>query len=142
MEGSTGFLVEITQENGDSIFLDDKTVHKVEFKIDTIEEDVKDRSENVINKVVVSGSIKVENKDQTRMLALWSLDKKREKVYRKMKITLKTGGETLRTYNMDMVFCIDYTEHFNAQQGKEGHTFELVAAQRKDNLEGIKIGSV
>ncbi len=142
MEDATGFSVEIIQENGNTIFLDDKTVNTVEFKIDTVEEDVKDRSENVVNKVVVIGNIKPESKDQTRMLALWSLDKKREKVYRMMKITLKTGGETLRTYNMDRVFCIDYTERFNAREGEKGHTFELVAAQRKDNLDGIKIGSV
>lgn len=140
MEG-TGFDVEITQENGEVIFLDEKAVSEVEFKIDTVEEDVKDRSENVINKVIISGDIKEETKEQTRLLALWSLDKKREKVYRRIAITLRSGGETLRTYDMDKVFCIDYTERFKARKG-EGHTFELVIAQRKDNLDGIRIGSV
>ena len=40
---------------------------------------------------------------------------------------------------MDMVFCIDYIEIFGM---KGENTFELVVAQRKDNLGGIKVGSV
>ncbi len=139
MNERTGFEVEISQMDGEPIVLDEKTIKTVEFKIDTVEEDVKDRSENVINKVVITGNITPENKEDTRMLALWSLDKKREKVYREMSITLATGGETLRTYRMDMVFCIDYIEIFGM---KGENTFELVVAQRKDNLGGIKVGSV
>lgn len=138
---ATGFEVRIMQGDGNEILLDDHTVSGVTFKIDTIEEDVKDRSENVVNKVVITGDIKTESKDQTRMLALWSLDKKREKVYREMAITLRLGGETLRTYHMNKVFCIDYTEEFKSKDGNS-NIFTLVVAQRKDNLDGIKIGSV
>lgn len=141
MAEGTGFEVRIIQGDGKEILLDEHTVSGVTFKIDTIEEDVKDRSENVINKVVITGDIKSESKDQTRMLALWSLDKKREKVYREMVITLRPGGETLRTYHMNKVFCIDYTEEFDSHN-KKGNIFTLVAAQRKDNLDGIKVGSV
>ena len=78
MNERTGFEVEISQIDGEPIVLDEKTIKTVEFKIDTVEEDVKDRSENVINKVVITGNITPENKEDTRMLALWSLDKKRE----------------------------------------------------------------
>ncbi len=139
MDERTGFEVEITQTEGEPINLDEKSIKTVEFKIDTVEEDVKDRSENVINKVVIIGNITPENREETRKLALWSLDKKREKVYREMSITLATGGETLRTYRMDKAFCIDYIETFGI---KGENTFELVAAQRKDNLGSIKVGSV
>ena len=103
----TGFEVKIIQEDGNVIDLGESVIKSIRFKIDTVEEDVKDRSDNVINKVEVKGSITPESKKETRKLALWSLDKMRSKVYRKASLIIREGGEVLRTYEMDKVFCID-----------------------------------
>lgn len=136
--GAEGYEIRIHQENGD-IFLDQHTIKKVTFKISTAEQDVKDRSANLFNSVEVIGSITPETKDETRKLILWAMDKLHSKVYREMSIILRANGEVLRTYAMNKVFCIDYTEEFNSQGAGE---FTLVVAQRKDNLEEIQVGSV
>ena len=135
----TGFEVKIIQEDGNVIDLGESVIKSIRFKIDTVEEDVKDRSDNVINKVEVKGSITPESKKETRKLALWSLDKMRSKVYRKASLIIREGGEVLRTYEMDKVFCIDYIETFQSGSGNKGE-FELIVAQRKDDLDGIQIG--
>ena len=67
----TGFEVKIIQEDGNVIDLGESVIKSIRFKIDTVEEDVKDRSDNVINKVEVKGSITPESKKETRKLALW-----------------------------------------------------------------------
>lgn len=136
MEGTTQTGFEVKIEQGENLIkLDENSVNSVEFLIDTVEENVKDRSENVINKVTIKGNITPESSAETRKVLLWSMDKQRDLVYRKATISLKTGGMLLREYEMDMVFCIDYIETFK----NDGEcTYTLIIGQRKDNLSGIK----
>ena len=134
-----GYEVKITQNGGEDIILDKKAVENVMFKIDTVDENVKDRSENVVNLVVIKGFITLETKDMTKKLLLWSLGRKSSEVYRNVEIVIRiTGDKLIRKYTMDKVFCIDYTEKFCATDSNQSE-YELKIAQRKDNFDGIKV---
>lgn len=138
MEEGTGFEVRITQAGGNEIYLDDKAVSSVEFFVDTIDENVKDRSEDVVNKVIVTGKLSEENKTATRDLLKWSLATKSGEVYRSAEITIRINKTTqVRIYKMDKVFCLDYREKF--VNGANDSEFELKFSQRKDNMESIKV---
>ena len=146
-EELTGFGVVIKNDDGsDYVTLDDKAVKFVEFKLDTVEENVEDRSDDVINVITIKGNITPDTKDKVRKLALWAKEKQRNKVYKSVEVTLKTGGITLREYNLNFAFCVDYTETFrsgrDAKELKQGNTFELIISQRKDDLDGLDIYSV
>lgn len=138
MAEGMGFELKITQTGGSDIYIDSKSICSVEFFVDTIDENVKDRSEDVVNKVTVKGNISEEIKAATKDLLLWSLATKSEEVYRTAEITIRINETTrVRKYTMDKVFCLDYKETFN--NGKANSEFELKFSQRKDNFEGISV---
>lgn len=136
MAEGIGYEVKISQTGGGEIYIDSNNITSVEFIVDTIDENVKDRSEDIVNKVIIVGSISDEIKAATKDLLLWSLAKKREDIYRSAEITIRINETTrVRKYTMDRVFCLDYREKFI--NGGDNCTFELKFSQRKDNLEGI-----
>lgn len=138
MAEGVGFELKITQTGGTEIYIDSKNISSVEFFVDTIDENVKDRSEDVVNKVTVTGSISEEIKSATKELLLWSLATKSEEVYRSAEITIRINDTTrVRKYTMDKVFCLDYKETFF--NGGQNSNYELKFSQRKDNLEGISV---
>ena len=138
MAEGVGFELKITQTGGAEIYIDSKNITSVEFFVDTIDENVKDRSEDVVNKVTVKGTISEEIKSATKDLLLWSLATKSEEVYRSAEITIRINDTTrVRKYTMDKVFCLDYKETFI--NGKATSNYELKFSQRKDNLEGISV---
>lgn len=92
MAEGVGFELKITQTGGAEIYIDSKNITSVEFFVDTIDENVKDRSEDVVNKVTVKGTISEEIKSATKDLLLWSLATKSEEVYRSAEITIRKIG--------------------------------------------------
>ncbi len=136
MEEGIGFEIKITQNGGGEIYIDSNNITSVEFLVDTVDENVKDRSEDVVNKVTIIGSISEEIKEATKDLLLWSLATKSEEIYRSAEVTIRINKTTrVRKYTMDKVFCLDYKEMFI--NGGGNSTFELKFSQRKDNMEGI-----
>ncbi len=138
MTEGTGFEIKITQTGGEEIYIGSSNISSVEFFVDTIDENVKDRSEDVVNKVTITGNITEEIKAATKELLLWSLATKSEEIYRKIEITIRINQDVrVRKYMMDKVFCLDYKEKF--VNGGANSTFELKLSQRKDNLDGISV---
>lgn len=138
MAEGTGFEVKITQTGGGEIYIDSKSITSVEFFVDTVDENVKDRSEDIVNKLTIKGSISEEIKAATKDLLLWSLATKSEEIYRNAEITIRINETArVRRYTMNKVFCLDYKETFI--NGGENSTFELKFSQRKDNMEGISV---
>lgn len=136
MAEGIGYELKITQTGGSEIYIGDKNIKSVEFLVDSIDGNVKDRSENIINKVTVIGTVTEEIKAATKDLLLWSLATKSEEIYRSAEITIRINETTrVRKYNMDKVFCVDYREKF--MNGNGDSTFELKFSQRQDNMEGI-----
>ena len=69
-ENENGYEVTISQSGGTEIYLDTKAIQSVRFEVDTINDNVKDRSEDVVNHVIVKGKISKENKEATKNLLL------------------------------------------------------------------------
>lgn len=138
-----GFDVVIkNNDSSDYVSLGEKAVKQVEFKLDTVEENVTDRSNNVICVVTIQGKITPDTKDDVRKLATWAKEKRRDKVYKAVKVTLREGGAMLREYDLNYAFCVDYTETFHAEKKEnEENTFTLIISQRKDDLDGLNIYS-
>lgn len=137
MAKEKGYEVKINQAGGTEIYLDSTAVESVEFIVDTVNDNVKDRSEDVLNRVIIKGKISQNNMEATRDLLLWSLGKTTEEIYRTAEITIRMTETTrVRKYSMDRVFCLDYSEQFDKQKGC---AFELKFAQRKDNMDGISV---
>ena len=132
-----GYEVKINQAGGTEIYLDSKAIESVEFIVDKVNDNVKDRSEDVLNRVIIKGKISPDNMEATRDLLLWSLGRTAEEIYRTAEITIRiTRTSRVRKYSLDRVFCLDYSEQFNMNQDC---TFELKFAQRKDNMDGISV---
>ncbi|MDE7313358.1 MAG: hypothetical protein K2N87_17340 [Eubacterium sp.] len=139
MAENLGYEVKISQTGGKEILLGKEALKSVKFKIDTIEENVKDRSENVVNLVEITGSITDGTKEVTRELMLWALARKSNEVYRSAEIIIRINQNVrVRRYVLDKVFCVDYFEEFD-QDDTNKNLFTLKFAQRKDNFEGIKV---
>lgn len=109
-------------------------VETIEFVNDTVDDYAKDRTGNVVNKVIISGEIKQENKEVTKKLIDWSLANNKNEVYRKVEIVAKHTEEIIREYILDYAFVMDYSESFNGQSA----TYNLLISQRQANLSGIK----
>lgn len=138
MAEGIGYELKITPNGGEPIYIGSDNLTSVEFLVDTINENAKDRSENIVNKVTIKGKITDEIKGATRDLLLWSLATKSEEVYRRAEIIIRINDTTrVRKYTMDKVFCLDYLEQFN--KGDEDSIFELKFSQRKDNFGGIEV---
>lgn len=138
MAKENGYKVTITQAGGTEICLDSTAIQSIRFEVDTVNDNVKDRSEDVVNHVIVTGKITTDTKEATKNLLLWSLAKTSEEVYRNAEISIKINQtDRVRKYSLDRVFCLDYNEQFN--NGDEDNTFELKFAQRKDNMDGISV---
>ncbi len=134
---TTGFELVITSDK-EEINIGGDNIDSVEFLVDTIDENVKDRSENVMNKVTIKGKITPELKVETRKLLIWSLSKRSEEIYRKVEVTIRVNETNrVRKYVMNKVFCLDYKETFN--NGGRDSEYELKFSQRKDNLKEIEI---
>lgn len=139
MAENSGYEVKISQTGGKEILLDQKALTSVKFKIVTVEENVKDRSENVVNLVEVTGAITDDTKEATRELMLWALARKSSEVYRSAEITIRINEDVrVRKYMLNNVFCVDYTEEFDREETNK-NMFTLKFAQRKDNFDGIKV---
>lgn len=112
----------------------DTKEESVTFKIDTIEQDVYDRSSNIVNVVTIKGIIEESNKGETKKLLEWSLEKSKASIYRKVVIENYINQELVREYHLSNAFCVDYTEKFEGDTGE----YELILSQRKSSLEEIK----
>lgn len=132
------YKIKITNKENENEIIElvskDTKEESVTFKIDTIEQDVYDRSSNIVNIVTIKGIIEESNKGETKKLLEWSLEKSKASIYRKVVIENYINQELVREYHLNNAFCVDYTETFKGDNGE----YELILSQRKSSLEEIK----
>ncbi len=116
----------------------DKSITDVQFKINTLDDNSKSKSDSIRYELVIKGNINSANKDQTKMLANWAIDANEKSMYRTVEVVINTqsnfSGETLRRYQATGMFVVDYVEKFNdindAGKDTESGKFELFIAQK------------
>lgn len=108
----------------------DDAITAVQFKFDS-DDDCKDRDRDARIKVTIKGKADTDN-DFCEMNKLANWSKETSDVYRTVKIeafTTENEDNISRKFELDGMFCIDYTEDFS----KNGVTFEIVMAQRPNH---------
>ncbi len=116
----------------------DKSITDVQFKMNTLDDNSKSKSDSIRYELVIKGNINSANKDQTKMLANWAIDANEKSMYRTVEVVINTqsnfSGETLRRYQATGMFVVDYVEKFNdindAGKDTESGKFELFIAQK------------
>lgn len=116
----------------------DKSITDVQFKMNTLDDNSKSKSDSIRYELVIKGNINSANKDQTKMLANWAIDANEKSMYRTVEVVINTqsnfSGETLRRYQATGMFVVDYVEKFNdineAGKDTESGEFELFIAQK------------
>lgn len=108
----------------------DDAISAVQFKFDS-DDDCKDRDRDARIMVTIQGKADTDS-DFCEMNKLANWSKETSDVYRTVKIeafTREKEDNISRKFELDGMFCIDYTENFS----KNGVTFEIVMAQRPNH---------
>ena len=123
-EETITFSTEI--KNGDK-----QDITKVSFKMNTLDDMSRNRSDAVRAEVVIIGNITVENRDNTKKLAKWSMDANRKTLYRDVELVVydsdNCSGDVLRRYEISTMFVLDYEENF---ESADSGIFTLFIAQK------------
>lgn len=110
-------------------------ITKVVFKMNTLDDNTRNRADSVRGELKIEGIITPDNRDNTKMLAKWAMDADRKTLYRDVEVIVYDGinctGDILRRYQMSSMFVIDYDEQFGSDS--DSGTFELFIAQKEGN---------
>ena len=110
-------------------------IEKLKFKMNTLDDSTKNRSDSIRGELIIIGNITPENKDKTKRLAKWAMDTNKKTLYRDVEIIVYDGenctGDILRRYQMNTMFVIDYEEDFGKESDNGKYT--LFIAQREGN---------
>ena len=110
-------------------------ITKVTFKMNTLDDDTRNRADSVRGELKIEGIITADNRDNTKMLAKWAMDSDRKTLYREVEVVIYDGenctGDVLRRYQMNSMFVIDYDERFG--DDSDSGRFELFIAQKEGN---------
>ena len=134
-----GYQLKITS-GGETIELSTKEqqgmadITKLSFKVNTIDRQTRNRSDNVRTEIVLEGVVTKENREKTKGLTKWALDADRTTLYRSVTLVVYEAenctGDVLRRYQIDNMFVIDYDEFFNAGSNADKGEFTMIIAQR------------
>ncbi|BDA10612.1 hypothetical protein E0L01_02560 [Megamonas funiformis] len=119
---------------------DERTVITgIEFNIDTIDDNVRNKSNAVLAKIKICGELKDFLTERLMKIFKWSCEYDEEKWYRTIEIEVKTSnGKVIRTYIFTDVFVVDYKEIYKADgNNAESSRFELYLTQKENNLNKI-----
>ena len=120
---------------------DSNTIKDVQFFMNTLNDKTLNRAQSVRPEFIIKGAIDENSKIEIQKLAAWAIATEKDKIYRNRNIVVKDNvaesGATLRRYNFDDMFVIDYKETFNQIQDSDNGSkddegkFELFIAQKE-----------
>lgn len=130
-------VIELSTGDGDG----KQVITEVSFKINTLDDNTRNRADAVRGELKISGVITPENRDITKLLAKWAIDADRKTLYRNVEIVVYDSknctGDVLRRYQLTNMFVIDYEENFGGDASDSGDsdsgTFFLFIAQKEGN---------
>lgn len=110
----------------------------VDIVMDTIDDDVLQKSNAVLAKITVYGNIKEEITEELRKIFEWSCEYDSDKWYRTVEIEIKKDNKSvIRTYIFKEVFLVDYKEQYKTDGTNQIGKFVLSMTQRENNLDKI-----
>lgn len=139
-----GYRLTIVDSKGNEIFLSSMKadleessrrpdISSAKYVSNTLKDDVLSRSKDFRAEIKVKGIITEENKTETCKVTCWSKETDSELEYRKVKLVVYTAEDSnakiLRSYEIESMFVLDYSESFHEQDDSVG-TFELYLVQK------------
>ena len=146
------YSVKITSEDGEFVEIgndnsETSAITDVEIKLDTINNEVKEKAMGMLAKIKIKGVIldSSDNPDSKQKyidLFNWAKSLSKEKWYRTVEIKIYTDEnreEVYRKYQFEKVFVVDYFEKYSSSTSKDskGDTFELYLTQKENNFKSI-----
>lgn len=144
----TNYKFTITADGAPEIkigFDNDDSVKSVKVEIDTLDNNVSQKSSAMLARITIKGEITENNSGELTKIFEWSKDFKKATTYRKIKIESQALEDSpTRIYELDQVFVCDYSESFGVtKEGADGGTqrpeFELKLTQFQNNWTGVII---
>lgn len=140
----------ITCAGQDDIVLEHKEMQlEVEFVVETDDPKVKDRSNDIYNKITIRGLIKSSTTAEVKKLAEWSISNAYKQQYRKVDIAYAATGHSdkmLREFKLTKAFCVEYKEIYPSAISRRDVSssarepyFEILLSQKADSLEDISV---
>lgn len=124
---------------------DDDSVQSINVSLDTLDDNVTQKSTAMVARISIRGAITPGNSKALTEIFKWAKDFKRATTYREIKIESRgLEDDTPRTYEMDKVFICDYSEFFGISKegdkvGDARPSFEMKLTQFQNDWEGVKI---
>lgn len=143
-----GYQVSISNSEGVIEFSSEKednavTIRTVDFRMNTINDNTRNRADAVRAEFEIRGEINKSNRDNTLKLLKWSVDNNQKTLYRDVEVVVYNSenltGDVLRRYQIANMFVIDY-EETNCADNAELLNFRLFIAQKEGDKD-IKIFS-
>ena len=132
------YIFKVIDDNtGDIIKIrDTKNIQKIEVKVDTVEDNVSNRSNNILYRVTLIGNINDSTSKACEDLMAWSLTSASKSVHRRVEIEIKSvSDERIRQFSCPNMFCEDYIETFSDDENK--NIFQLTLIQKAGYLNEI-----
>lgn len=123
-------------EDAISISAESSAIFFAEIVLDTENNYAKKKSNAIQARMTIRGKIEPEITDSLLKISEWARDLNDDTTYRKVTLTIKAdaAGKILRTYEIPMMFVIDYFETYDAPKEDDATIFELVLAQKENQL--------
>ena len=150
------FSIKITSENDEVIEIgkeekpdEQNVITNVEILMDTVENEVSNKSNAMLAKIKIFGEIKAEIKSELLKLFEWSKASSEEEWYRTLEIKIKIAKDkNYRSYKIAKVFVVDYFEIYkgeslrskNSNNIEDRDHFELYLTQKENNFDNIEAG--
>ncbi|MGL5126451.1 MAG: hypothetical protein ACRC0Y_07830 [Fusobacteriaceae bacterium] len=124
----------LSAENGE-IVIKETYITKAQYQYDT--PDTALMKSNEINvKLIIEGNLERTISGEAKKLAQWSLMETGKDVYRIVKVIMRDNEEDIvREFELSKAFAVDYEETYENEQA----TFKLLVAQKRDEIEGVKV---
>ena len=111
----------------------ENAIQSLKVWIDTVDENVNNRTSNVLNRVILSGLITEDTREVCKNLMDWALSSSGEDVYRLVHIDIYGTNEVLRSFDLQKMFVEDYYENYDKGTGTDAGTFVLNLIQAANN---------
>jgi len=134
--------IELSTMNNEMGEDNSRNIEKLLFKMNTLDDSVRNHSDNARIEITIEGIISETNKDKLKQFAKWSMDFNKKSMYRNVTLEVYSSsdndsGEVLRRYEIEYMFVIDYEENFGEQSSESNSSdagkYKLFLAQKEGN---------
>lgn len=129
----------VTITGGDNPIELKEQITGAEVFMDTINDNVENKSSGMLAKLTLSGKIREQDSAIFIELFNWSKDFKAKTQYRKVEMAVGGAEDTIyRSYEFGKMFVVDYKETYAADKNQnQTGEFELKLTQQDDNWESV-----